>query len=240
MRTSPLLLIACLSVLHPTGAGAEDQNQKPSTPPPALSPEARDLAAKAGRAFASGDLKGARALYGKALALSPDSATLLVSAAAVETRMGNISSSRDLLQKAVSMDLNNGPAWLLLGMNALDRGMDEEAFADLARAVLIDPSNPRAHNYLGMAAGRKGWTEASESELRRAVELDPGYADANFNLTVLYLGRTPPLKEMAKRHYQRALELGSRPDPAVDKLLSAPVATPSSTTIPTTPKLSIP
>lgn len=205
-----------------------------------LPAQVRDLASRAGRAFASGNLEAARGLYGKALKISPDSATLLVSAAAVETRLGNIASSRDLLQKAVSLEVNNGPAWLLLGMNDLDSDKDEEAFADLARAVLLDPTNPRSHHYLGMAAGRKGWTEAAETELRRAVELDPGYADANFNLAVLYLGRTPPLTEMAKRHYQRALELGTKPDPAVDKLLFPTVATPSSPTITTTPQPSMP
>ena len=126
--------------------------------------------------------------------------------------------------------MDNKTAWLLLGMNALDRQEDEAAFADLARAVLLDPSNPRAHNYLGIAAGRKGCTEASESELRRAVELDANYADANFNLAVLYLGRKPPLAELAKRHYQRALELGATRDPSVDNLLRKALATPESIT----------
>jgi tetratricopeptide (TPR) repeat protein len=224
----PILLLAVITA-HAVFAAEE----KPAAPSPPLPAETRDLASRAGRAFASGNLPAAKGLYGKALSISPGSASLLVSAAAVETRLGNIDSSRDLLQKAVSIDLNNGPAWLLLGMNALDRGEDEEAFADLARAVLLDTSNPRAHNYLGMAAGRKGWTEAAETELRRAVELDPAYADANFNLAVLYLGRTPPLTEMARRHYQRALELGTKPDPAVDKLLSPTVATPSSPSTPT-------
>ena len=183
-------------------------------------------AALAGEAFASGHLPEAERLYDKALARAqagtPETvtATLLVNAAAVKTRLGKIEDSRQLLRKAVSIDMDNKAAWLLSGMNALDRSEDEEAFADLARAVLLDPSNPRAHNYLGIAAGRKGWTEASESELRRAVELDPRYADANFNLAVLYLGRKPPLAELARRHYQKALDLGLPRDHAVDKLLS--------------------
>jgi Flp pilus assembly protein TadD len=221
-RTRLLILMASLAM----ASGVTFAGQVPSGPPPTLPAETREIASRAGRAFAAGDLEAARSLYAKALARTPDSPSLLVSAAAVETRLGNIAVSRDLLTKAVSLDVSNGPAWLLLGMNALDHGEDEEAFADLARAALLDPTNPRAHNYLGMAAGRKGWNEAVESELRKAVELDPGYADANFNLAVLYLGRTPPLKEMARRHYRRALDLGMKPDPAVDKLLSPAVATP--------------
>jgi Tfp pilus assembly protein PilF len=108
-------------------------------------------------------------------------------------------------------------------MNALEQKQDDEAFADLVQATLRDEKNPRAHNYLGMAAGRKGWSEASEQELRRAVELDQSYADANFNLAVLYLRRTPPLIELARRHYQRAIDLGAPRDPAIEKLITAPV-----------------
>jgi tetratricopeptide (TPR) repeat protein len=181
----------------------------------------------AGKAFASGNLPEAERLYDKVSASPGVSTAVLVNAAAVKTRLGKIPESRELLRKAVSRDVDNKAAWLLLGMNALDRQEDEEAFADLARAVLLDPSNPRAHNYLGIAAGRKGWPEASETELRRAVELDSGYADANFNLAILYLGRKPPLAELARRHYQRALDLGTPKDPSVEKLLSNALATPN-------------
>ena len=141
-----------------------------------------------------------------------------------------------MLREALSLDLDNAAAWKLLGMNALEQKRDEEAFACLAQATLYDESNPRAHNYLGMAAGRKGWGEASEQELRRAVELDPNYADANFNLAVLYLGRTPPLIELARRHYQRALDLGAQRDPAIETLIAKAVASQPSDS----PKSSLP
>jgi hypothetical protein len=55
------------------------------------------------------------------------------------------------------------------------------------------------------------------------VELDQRYADANFNLAVLYLRRTPPLIELARRHYQRAIDLGAPRDPAIEKLITTPV-----------------
>lgn len=186
--------------------------------------EARKFATQAEKSFASGNLKLAESLYKKSLEAAPENASLLVSLAAVETRLGNLEASQVLLRQALRIDLSNGPAWMLLGMNALELKQDDEAFADLVQATLRDEQNPRAHNYLGMAAGRKGWTEASEQELRRAVELDQRYADANFNLAVLYLRRTPPLIELARRHYQRAIDLGAPRDPAIEKLITAPVA----------------
>ena len=191
---------------------------------PGKQEEARKLSAQAEKAFASGNLKLSESLYKKSLEETSANASLLVSLAAVETRLGKLDASQSLLRQALRLDLNNGAAWMLLGMNALEQKQDDEAFADLVQATLRDEQNPRAHNYLGMAAGRKGWTEASEQELRRAVELDQRYADANFNLAVLYLRRTPPLIELARRHYQRAVDLGAPRDPAIEKLIAAPVA----------------
>jgi tetratricopeptide (TPR) repeat protein len=195
---------------------------------PLVDPRCRSLAAQADKAFSTGNLPQAEQLYGEALLLSPSSSRLLVNLAAVKTRRGKASESIELARKALSGDWQNPQAWLLLGMNSLESGKDDEAVADLMQAVLRDDSNPRAHNYLGIAAGRKGWKEVSEKELRRAVELDPGYADANFNLAVFYLGRTPPLIEMVRRHYQRALDLGASRDAALEAKLAKAVANPSS------------
>lgn len=195
---------------------------------PVEDPVVQFLSTQAGKAFSSGNLRVAEELYSKALSRSPSNARLLVSLAAVKTREGKTAESVELARKALSLDWLNSLAWLLLGMNSLETNKDDEAIADLMQATLRDDSNPRAHNYLGIAAGRKGWNEVSEKELRRAVELDPDYADANFNLAVLYLRRTPPLFEMARRHYQRALDLGSPHDAALEARLAKAVASPAS------------
>ena len=187
---------------------------------------ARVLAAQGERAFASGNLKASESFYAKALDACPENTHFLVSLAATKTRLGKLEESKNLLRQALRSDLDNGAAWLLLGMNELEQQHDDEAFADLVQATLRDGRNPRAHNYLGIASGRKGWADVSEQELRKAVELDPGYADANFNLAVFYLGRTPPLLELARRHYQRALDLGTPRDKAMEARL-APPASPS-------------
>lgn len=199
----------------------------PAAPASADGADVRLLSLNAEKAFSSGRLPEAERLYSEALASSPASSRLLVSLAAVKTRLGKTGESVALLRKALSLDLENGAAWLLLGMNALEQNRDEEALADLMQATLRDGRNPRAHNYLGIAAGRKGWSDVSEQELRKSVELDPSYADANFNLAVFYLARTPPLTEMARRHYQRALDLGSPRDPALEARLAKAVASPS-------------
>jgi len=188
--------------------------------------EARQSALQAGRAFASGNLSEAESLYTRSLALDPSSPAVLLSMAAVKTRLGKTDESVAFTRKALSADWANPAAWLLLGMNALELKHDDEALADLMQAAVRDDSNPRAHNYLGIAAGRKGLGELSEKELRRAAELDPNYADAHYNLAVFYLNRTPPLMEMVRRHYQRALDLGAPRDAAIEERLAKAVASP--------------
>jgi tetratricopeptide (TPR) repeat protein len=228
-----LLFPAVISLLTAVASFATTQpetNQATSF----LPAEARQLGTQGQRAFSQGNLQEAESLYKKALEFSPENPQILVSMAAVETRLGKIGESDMYLRHSLHGDLNNGAAWLLLGMNALAQKRDDEAFANLAQATLHDPGNARAHNYLGMAAERKGWNEVAEQELRRAAELDPRYADANFNLAVLYMRRTPPLVEQARRHYQRAIDLGGTHDPLIEaqiaKAIASPVApgTPSS------------
>ena len=211
----------------PVSAPAHDDLSinKPHQFQEAIIPQAvLPLMKEAEQSFAKGQFEKADSIYSRALGMAPNIPSLLVSAAAVKTRLGRLEESRTMLRKALSLELDNAAAWKLLGMNALEQKRDDEAFAYLAQATLHDENNPRAHNYLGMAAGRRGWGEASEQELRRAVQLDPNYADANFNLAVLYLGRNPPLIELARRHYQRALDLGAKRDQFIENLIAKSVA----------------
>ena len=225
------LSFSLLALQGITALPTTEKNSQKNSSTPFVPAQAREFASRAERAFASGDIGQAESLYKEALTFCPNNDSLLVSLAAVETRMGQPDQSEKFLEQALHLNFRNAPAWLLLGMNYLEQKRDEEAFAALVQATLYDDRNPRGHNYLGIASGRKGWKEASEEELRRAIELDPKYADANFNLAVLYLRHTPPLTELARRHYQQALDLGSSKDPVVEAQLAKAVAsTPASPT----------
>jgi Flp pilus assembly protein TadD len=112
--------------------------------------------------------------------------------------------------------------WLILGVVQYDENKYDNALASLAQAVVLDPKSAMAHQYLGVTVGQKGWFSGAEDELRKAIEINPDYAEAHFNLAVFYLQRNPPAVELARRHYQKALELGSRPDPDVERSLTPP------------------
>jgi len=55
--------------------------------------------------------------------------------------------------------------------------------------------------------------------LLEAINENPNYADAHFNLAVIYATSSPPSREQAKQHYATATKLGANPDPALEKLL---------------------
>ena len=89
----------------------------------------------------------------------------------------------------------------------------------MTKALAINPKSATAHNYLGITASQKGWQEAAEKEMLDAIAANPDYADAHFNLAVVYATNQPPSKEQAKLHYVKATSLGAEPDPSLEKLL---------------------
>jgi len=188
--------------------------ETPSNPEAALK-----AATEATKQYAQQKLDEAEKGFQEALRLDPHKIEYLNRLAAIKTRLGKSSEAEALLKDSLQHQLENPIAWLLLGMNQLDELQNEKAFASLVQAVLYDPKNAHAQNYLGIAAQRNHWNDISEASLCKAVELDPNYADAQFNLAVYYLQRTPPLIEVARRHYQRALDLGTPHDPKVDEML---------------------
>ena len=189
---------------------------------------AREAAAEGNAAFARRDFERARRAYAKVLDLAPDNLLGLINLGVVEYSLKRLEDAESRLRRAVQIKLDAAPAWLTLGIIYMDQNRLDEALAALAQATLYDPRNARGRNYLGVVVGRKGWIDGAQAELRKAVEIDPSYSDAHFNLAVFYLEGKPPSIELARRHYYRALELGAKPDPEIEKTLkAAPLAAPS-------------
>jgi Flp pilus assembly protein TadD len=169
------------------------------------------------KAFTAGDLSGARIGFQKVLALAPSNAPALINLSLVDQRARRYDDAERNLRRLLRDDPKNGTAWLLLGIGAYEQGQLDAALAHLAQSVLYSPKDARAHQYFGVTLSRRGWYVAGEEELRRAIELDPKFADAHFNLASLYVERIPPATELARRHYQKALELGAAPDASLAK-----------------------
>jgi Flp pilus assembly protein TadD len=187
--------------------------------PPVQTAIVEKIGAEGIEAFQAGNYEGAREAYLRVLKIEPNNLPALVNLGATEYRLGNNDEAERLLRRSLQIKPDNPTAWLNLGILYLARDEPMRSLAAVAQAVVHAPDDPVARNYLGVAAGRNRWFDAAEAELRRAVELKPDYADAHFNLAVFCLERTPPAVELARRHYEKALECGAAPDPLIEKAL---------------------
>lgn len=184
----------------------------------------RELAQRAAAAVSRKDWKTARAAYREMVDAEPGNAPALANLGAVEFQLQEYDAAVGHLERALIAKPGLAQTWLTLGMVHYARDEPMRALSALSRAVAEKPDDPRARNHLAAAAKALGWLGAAESELQRALDLDPAYAEAHFNLALIYLERRPPGIELARRHYLRAVELGTPRDEGVEKQLNDPAS----------------
>jgi Flp pilus assembly protein TadD len=134
-------------------------------------------------------------------------------------RQGKLTAAQLALEKAIAADPNDAFTLTTLGAVMIEQNRIEDSLAYLERASEVVPDDPVTLNYLGVAASQLGQFGKAEQSLRRAITVNPEYAEAHFNLAVIYATAKPPSIALAKRHYEKALELGSGPDARLDSLL---------------------
>ncbi|HEV3271990.1 MAG TPA: tetratricopeptide repeat protein [Candidatus Methylacidiphilales bacterium] len=137
----------------------------------------------------------------------------------VRFQQGKYDDALKALQQAVKLSPTDAFSYSNLGIVYYQLQQYENAIDALNSAQALDPNDAKTHNYLGCAESQKGWEEASEKEFRKAIEIDPNFGDAHFNLALVYATSKPPSLELARREYNRALELGIAKDARLEKLL---------------------
>ena len=177
------------------------------------------LAELAAQAFAKRDWDKARRHYLEILKVEPDNPLTLANIGAVEQQAGRLGEAKNYMLRAVKINPALQQTWLALGLVCNEMGDTYLAVSAFARAAHEDPLDPKAHNYLAVVARGLGWLDAAEAELQRAIELKPDYANAHFNLALMYLDRKPPALELARRHYEKAVSLGAEKDEVVEEKL---------------------
>jgi Flp pilus assembly protein TadD/predicted nuclease with TOPRIM domain len=197
---------------------APDDNVDYSTRP-RIPNEFRETAEDAKRLFSQGRFDESAAKYTEILNMYPESLYALSNLAVVRFQQANYPATEELLKTAVKLAPQDAFSHSILGISLYQQGKHDEAVQYLSRAAALDPNDPKTRNYLGIAASQKGWQEAAEQECRKAIELDPQYGDAHFNLAVIYATQKPPARELARRHYNRALELGVPRDAQLEKII---------------------
>ena len=185
------------------------------------------LVAEAQTYFAARDYGKAEANYQEILQKDQNNGLALANLATIELEENKLDDAEKHIQAALAQSPNDPYNLTVLGRVQFAEAKYDEALDTLSRAAKIDPRNPDIENYLGVTLAQKGLRTQAETALRRAVQLDPNYGAAHNNLAVIYLTQQPPMVELARWHYQKALAAGQPRNPALEKLLaekSAPVS----------------
>jgi len=189
----------------------------------------QDLVASAQRHFSSHEYAAAAADYEKILQRDPNNPLTLGNLAMVEMSVGELADAEKHIQAALTQSPDDAYDLFTLGSIKLQQGKYDDALAALSRAAKSDPQNPDIQNNIGLVLAHKGLSAQAETAFRKSIQLDPNYADAHDNLATLYLSQNPPLPQLARWHYQKALAAGQPRNPDLEKMLAgkgAPVSAP--------------
>jgi Flp pilus assembly protein TadD len=206
LKTSPVPL-----------AAADTEGAKKSSKE--LPASAKPLLAEAQKAFASGQLDKAEEKYLELLHQADENVYVLANLAAIQLERDHFDDAEKHIKQAVALAPEDAYSLSVLGRLKFRQHQYDESLEALTKAAQIEPQNAVIQNYLGVTLSQKGMRAPAETALRKAVQLQPGYAEAHHNLAVAYATQQPPLLELAKWHYQKALAAGAAKSPELEKLL---------------------
>ena len=145
----------------------------------------------------------------------------LAKLAAIELDLNHLEAAETNITQAVTLAPDDAFSQFVLGRLRFTQAKYDEAIDALGRAAKLDPRDAQIQNFLGLALSEKGLRGPAETALRKAVQLDPSYANAHHNLAVVYVTQQPPLVELARWHYQKALAAGLSRNPNLEKMIEA-------------------
>jgi tetratricopeptide (TPR) repeat protein len=184
-----------------------------------LPPGSAALVVQAQRDFAAHDMDKAEAKYLQVLRQDEKNGAILANLAAIQLEMNRLDEAEKHIKQALVADPDDAYSLSILGYLKFRQEKYDEALDALSRAAKLDPQNAQIQNYLGITLGQKGMRGPAETALRKAIQLEPNHASAHHNLAVIYLTQKPPLVELAKWHYQKALANGHPHNSDLEKLL---------------------
>jgi tetratricopeptide (TPR) repeat protein len=216
--SNPNSVTASFAIAKQGPDGAKGPNVE-TTFTPGVPEELVPLAREAKQNFDTGKFRASEKQYEQILAKSPNNLYALSNLGAVYFRTGRLKAAELTLKKAVTLAPKDEFSRRTLGIVYYRQAKYDEAVTELTKALAINPKSFIAHNYLGITASEKGWQEAAEKEMLEAIAANPEYVDAHYNLAVIYATNKPPAKELAKRHYSKAMELGAQANPSLENLI---------------------
>ncbi len=186
-----------------------------------LPPGTAALVTEARRYYANKQFDKAEQTYQQAVQQDNKSVPTLANLANIQVDLDHLDAAETNLKQATALAPDDPYSLFVLGRLRFRQKKYDEAIEALSRAAKLDPQDAQTENLLGLALSEKGLRGPAETALRKAIQLDPNYADAHNNLAVVYITQQPPLVELARWHYQKALAAGNPRNPSLEKMLDA-------------------
>jgi Flp pilus assembly protein TadD len=206
---------------QPAAAQPQPASQPGKTSVNELPPGTVELAAEAQRYYANKQYDKAEQKYLEILQHDKSNVPALTRLAAIELDLGHLEAAEINIKQAVSLAPSNSYSLFILGCLQARQKNYDAAVDSLSRAAQLDPQDAQVQNLLGLTLSEKGLRGPAEVALRKAIRLEPGFAEAHNNLAVVYITQRPPLVELARWHYQKALAAGQPPNPDLEKMIKA-------------------
>jgi Tfp pilus assembly protein PilF len=179
-----------------------------------------ELVAQAQNHFANKQFDAAAEDYEKILKRDENNGLALANLATIEMQQDKLDLAEKHIKAAVAQSPDDAYNLATLGYLKFREEKYDDALDALSRAAKIDPQDPQIQNYLGVTLSHKGLRQQAETALRRAILIDPSFAPAHNNLAVIYLSQDPPMAELARWHYQKALDAGQPRNLDLEKMLA--------------------
>jgi Tfp pilus assembly protein PilF len=186
-----------------------------------LPPGSAILVAEADRYFSTKQYDKAEDRYLQVLRKDERNVPTLANLAAIQLEMNHLDEAEKHIRQAVAISPEDAYSLSIMGYLKFRQNKFDDALAALSKAAKLDPQNAQIQNYLGITLSQKGMRAAAETALRKAIQLEPGYGSAHHNLAVIYATQKPPLIELARWHYQKALHAGHPRNAQLEQLFDA-------------------
>jgi Tfp pilus assembly protein PilF len=178
------------------------------------------LAAEAENYFSNRQYDKAGEAYKKILTQDENNGLVLANLATIEVEQNKLDDAEKHIKAALSQNPDDAYDLSIFGHIEFLRGKYDDALDTLSRAARLDPQSPEIENYLGVTLAQKGLRAQAETALRKAIQIDPNDGPAHNNLAVIYSSQQPPLSELARWHYQKALDVGQPRNSELEKILA--------------------
>ncbi len=179
------------------------------------------LVAQARSYFFTKQYDKAEALYLQVLREDEKNVGALSDLAFIQIMLNRLEAAEKHLKQALEIAPDDPYTLLILGRLRMSQKNYDDALAALSHAAQSDPQNAEIQNDLGVVLIEKGQRGPAEAAFRKAVLLQPGYGDPHIHLAFFYLTQQPPLVELARWHYQKALAAGLPHNAEMEKLIES-------------------